>query len=78
MFIWIHSLHMCHYHLNTVGRLINTLSVAVTVNVKQKKTKLHTVMAVSPFKSDFKNLIFLSDPAVNNLQQRHIKRMTIM
>ena len=29
------------------------------------------MITVSAFKSDFRNLIFLSDPAVNNLQQRH-------
>jgi len=33
--------------------------------------QVRTVITVSAFKSDFRNLIFLSDPAVNNLQQRH-------
>ena len=40
-----------------------------------KHTKVRTVTLVSAFKSDFRNLSFLSDPAVNNLQQRHIRQM---
>jgi len=36
-----------------------------------------TVIMVSTFKSDFRNRIFLSDPAVNNLWQRHNKHITL-
>ena len=42
-----------------------------------KHTKVRTVTLVSAFKSDFRNLSFLSDPAVNNLQQRHIRQMIL-
>jgi len=43
-------------------------TITSTLKDREEKMIIHTLIAVSDFKSDFRNLTFLSDPAVNNLQ----------